>query len=59
MNEILTTLIDSLKDTLLDTLKLAPFLFVIYLLMEYIEHKADDRTKNFIAKSNLKYMIML
>jgi len=51
MSEILSTLIDSLKDSLLDTLKIAPFLFVIYLLMEYIEHKADDRTKNFIAKS--------
>ena len=51
MHEVLSTLIDALKDTLLDTLKIAPFLFVIYLLMEYIEHKADDRTKNFIAKS--------
>lgn len=30
---------------ILDTLKLLPFLFLTYLLMEYIEHKAQDKTK--------------
>ena len=30
-------------DTLLDSLKLLPFLFLTYLLMEFIEHKAGDR----------------
>lgn len=32
-----------LKDTLLDTLKMLPFLFGVYLLIEYFEHKASDR----------------
>lgn len=30
-------------DTLIDTVKLIPFLFVTYLLMEYMEHKAQGR----------------
>lgn len=33
-------LADSFIDALLDSLKLVPFLFVIYLLMEILEHKA-------------------
>lgn len=45
------TLLDALIDTLLDTLKVAPFLFLIYLFMEFIEHKAGDKTKDFISKS--------
>ena len=36
---------------LLDTLKLIPFLFLTYLLMEFIEHKASERTLGFIRKS--------
>ncbi len=51
MSEFWETLLDALVDTLLDTLKVAPFLFLIYLLMEFIEHKAGDKTKNFISKS--------
>lgn len=38
-------------DGLLDTLKLIPFLFVTYLLMEYIEHKAKSRAEGFIQRS--------
>ena len=30
---------------LLDTLKLVGFLFLTYLLMEYIEHKAEEKTE--------------
>lgn len=51
MSEFWKTLLDAFLDTLLDTLKVAPFLFLIYLLMEFIEHKAGDKTKNFISKS--------
>lgn len=51
MSTFWQTLLDALVDTLLDTLKVAPFLFLIYLLMEFIEHKAGDKTKNFISKS--------
>ena len=35
----------------LDTLKLVPFLFLTYLLMEFIEHKASDRTARFMKKA--------
>lgn len=31
-----------------DTLKILPFLFLTYLLMEFIEHKADGRLEKFI-----------
>ncbi len=34
---------DILLDTLLDSLKTLPFLFLVYLLMEFLEHRASDR----------------
>ena len=43
--------IDILKDALLDSLKLLPFLFITYLIMEYIEHKTNKKTENLIKKS--------
>ncbi len=36
---------------LLDTLPLIPFLFITYLLMEYIEHKSGDKTIRFLKRS--------
>lgn len=36
---------------LLDTLKLVGFLFLTYLLMEYIEHKAEEKTESIIKKA--------
>lgn len=44
-------LLDILKETSLDTLKLIPFLFITYLVMEYIEHKTSDKVKDTIQKS--------
>lgn len=38
-------------DTLLDGMKLLPFLFVTYLAMEYIEHKAGSKAEQMIRKS--------
>ena len=38
-------------DTLLDALKLLPFLFVAFLIMEYIEHKFNKKNKNKISKA--------
>ena len=36
-------LMDILMDAAIDTVKLIPFLYLCYLLMEFIEHKAGDR----------------
>lgn len=35
----------------IDALKLIPFLFLTYLLMEYIEHKASDKVKGTMTKA--------
>ena len=35
----------------LDTLKLLPFLFLTYLLMEFIEHRASDGAERFMNRA--------
>lgn len=42
---------DVIFDTLSDCVKLLPFLFLTYLAMEYIEHKAGERIQETIKKS--------
>ncbi len=44
-------ILDILKDTVIDCIKLIPFLFLTYLLMEYIEHKTSEKAKQTIKKS--------
>lgn len=44
-------MLDVILDTLLDMTKLVPFLFLAYLAMEYLEHKAADKTQRFVQKS--------
>lgn len=44
-------MLDILKDAVLDSIKLIPFLFVTYLLMEYLEHKTSDKHKEHMKKS--------
>lgn len=44
-------MIDMILDTVIDAIKLLPFLFITYLIMEYIEHKTGEKTKNIIKKS--------
>ena len=44
-------MIDILLEASIDSIKLIPFLFVTYLIMEYIEHKTKDKTKQAIKKS--------
>lgn len=38
---------------LLDTLKIIPFLFLTYLLMEFIEHRAGDRAERFMRRAGV------
>ena len=40
-----------IQETLIDSIKLVPFLFITYLIMEYIEHKTKEKTKQTIKKS--------
>lgn len=40
-----------LADALLDTAKLLPFLFLTYLFMEFLEHRAGDRLKSAVGKA--------
>lgn len=42
---------DLLLDAFLDTLKLLPFLFLAYLLLEYLEHRAGDRMERFLGRA--------
>ena len=42
---------DVLLDGFIDTLKIALFLFLAYLLMEFIEHKASERSLAFMQKA--------
>lgn len=44
-------MLELLQDTLIDSLKLLPFLFITYLIMEYIEHKMQKRTQKAIQKA--------
>ena len=43
---------DAVVDGVMDTLRLVPFLFVTYLLMEYIEHRTSDRTRSAIRRAD-------
>ena len=42
---------DIVIDTILDTIKLIPFLFVAFLIIEIIEHKLTKKNKKIITKS--------
>lgn len=44
-------MLEVISESLVDSLKLIPFLFFTYLIMEYIEHKTSDKTKDTIKKS--------
>ncbi len=38
-------------DGLIDVLKLIPFLFIAFLILEYIEHKMSKKNKDFLSKN--------
>lgn len=42
---------DIILDTLIDLLKLLPFLFIAFFIMEYIEHKLSKKSKKLVEKS--------
>ena len=44
-------MLDIILDTLIDTLKLLPFLFIAFLIIELIEHKLNAKNKIIITKS--------
>lgn len=44
-------MLDTLLDTVLDTLKLIPFLLLTYLFMEFIEHKTSEKAEETIKKA--------
>ena len=40
-----------IHHTLIDSVKLIPFLFLTYLIMEWMEHKTGDTAKKIVEKS--------
>ena len=44
-------MLDVIFDALIDSIKLLPFLFVVYLIMEFFEHKASKKTENFVKNA--------
>lgn len=38
-------------ETIIDTLKIVPFLFFVFLIMEFVEHKLSEKNKKIIEKS--------
>ena len=44
-------ILDIVLEALLDSLKILPFLFITYLIMEYLEHKTQDFTSAIVEKT--------
>lgn len=44
-------ILDVIADSFLDSVKLLPFLFLTYLVMEYLEHRAGEKMQDMIRKS--------
>ena len=44
-------IIDVILDAMIDSLKILPFLFVTYLIMEYLEHKTSEFTTSIVEKT--------
>lgn len=42
---------DVVIDTIVDSARIFPFLFLTYLLMEYLEHRAGDKTVRWLKKA--------
>ncbi len=44
-------ILDILLDAVIDSVKILPFLFLTYLLMEYLEHKTGELTEKYVQKT--------
>ena len=44
-------MLEVIQETIIDVIKLIPFLFITYLIMEYIEHKTSEKAKKSIKKA--------
>ena len=44
-------MLEIIQDAVFDVAKLLPFLFITYIIMEYIEHKMTEKSKKVIQKS--------
>ena len=44
-------MLDALIDAIIDTAKIAPFLFITYLCMEYLESHTEDRIRDFVKRA--------
>ena len=44
-------MIEIIKDTIIDSIKLIPFLFIAFLIIELIEHKLSKKSTQMIYKS--------
>ena len=45
-------MIDSLLEGLIDSLKLLPYLFVTFLILEFLEHKLNKKSEKLLEKGN-------
>ena len=44
-------IIDAIADSFIDSVKLLPFLFLTYLAMEYLEHKAGRKMQEAVQRA--------
>ena len=44
-------MLDALLDALIDSLKILPFLFITYLIMEYLESHTGDRVRDLVKRA--------
>lgn len=51
-------MLEVIEEALIDSFKLLPFLFITYLVMEYIEHKTSKKSKEVIKnQENLDQLL--
>ena len=51
-------MLDIIMDSVLDTLKILPYLLITFILLEFIEHKLSHKNKDMLSK-NKKYGVIV